>query len=874
MITRAPLAPLVAAWGAFETRHPRAASLAKALAVAFLFGVLITAIYLFRIETRGFLYLTIYAFGGFLVHSQLPLRWRLPFFALLSLGGLFVVLDPPNALWLIGSGLGLIGICHLPIPFAGRAALLLAAGAGLAAMRGGWLESFIPNGIWPILGSIFMFRLIVYLYDLKHQKAAPSLPWALSYFFLLPNVCFPLFPVVDYTKFRATYYNEEEHRIYLRGIHWILRGVVHLILYRFVYYHVALDPNEVAGAAQLVQYMLGAFLLYLRISGHFHLIVGLLLLFGFNLPETHHLYYFAASFTDFWCRINIYWKDFMMKIFYYPIYFRLRKLGAGTPLVLATAVVFGLTWLLHAYQWFWLRGSLFLEAHDMLFWGILGVLVIVNSLHEQKHGRRRSLGKRAPGPLVLAAVALRTAATFTVICVLWSLWTADHLVQWFDLWGRAGSLWAWMIVWTAALYGGAAYLARLARRAEEGAKAAPAPKLTPAAAGGQAFPFWRQAAAAALPVVVLCLLGFKPVYARLPTPLANKIDSVRLSKLNRRDTNLLERGYYEQLTGLGQHNAELYELYNREPANWDRLTETEAWKPLPDMSMGELKPNVTIQFKDVAMSTNRWGFRDKDYEQEKPAGAFRIAVMGASHVFGSGVGNGENFESLLEDRLNQANDGDRYTSYEVLNFGVPNRSAVEDVYVLATKVLSFQPDAVIHFSHIHDLDRLSKHIPKILHAAEEIPYDYLREAFRRAGVDRTMSDSVIEVRIRPYCEEILAWAYRQFVEECRKNGARPIWVLLPRTWEHSSDAEAVQLAAHVQRAKDAGFIAVNIFDTYDGHELNDLRVRPWDFHPNRFGHGLLAGKLYAGLSQATDFMPAAAAGSDMQLVSTTKVGGK
>ncbi len=49
-----------------------------------------------------------------------------------------------------------------------------------------------------------------------------------------------------------------------------------------------------------------------------------------------------ASITDFWRRINIYWKDFMMKIFYYPSFFALKRRGwtERWSLVLATIVVF------------------------------------------------------------------------------------------------------------------------------------------------------------------------------------------------------------------------------------------------------------------------------------------------------------------------------------------------------------------------------------------------------------------------------------------------------------------------------------------------------------------------------------------------------
>jgi D-alanyl-lipoteichoic acid acyltransferase DltB (MBOAT superfamily) len=135
------------------------------------------------------------------------------------------------------------------------------------------------------------------------------------------------------------------------------RGVLQLILYRLVYYQVTIDSVDVENLGDLAFYMLSTFLLYVRISGHFHLIVGMLHLFGFNLPETHHRYFLASSFTDFWRRINIYWKDFMLKVFYYPAYFRLRSLGETKALVLATTVVFIATWFLHLVQWFWIRGS-------------------------------------------------------------------------------------------------------------------------------------------------------------------------------------------------------------------------------------------------------------------------------------------------------------------------------------------------------------------------------------------------------------------------------------------------------------------------------------------------------------------------------------
>jgi hypothetical protein len=160
------------------------------------------------------------------------------------------------------------------------------------------------------------------------------------------------------------------------------------VLYRFVYYNVLNDAESVATLGDLVQFMVGTFLLYLRVSGQFHLIVGLLHLFGFRLPETHKLYYLAHSFTELWRRINIYWTDFMMKTVFYPAYFRLKQRGPKAALGWSTLAVFITTWLLHSYQWFWLRGGFPITPQDVLFWGVLGAFVVIGGLRELGSGAK------------------------------------------------------------------------------------------------------------------------------------------------------------------------------------------------------------------------------------------------------------------------------------------------------------------------------------------------------------------------------------------------------------------------------------------------------------------------------------------------------
>ena len=253
-------------------------------------GLVLLVIYQYQLESRTFFNVMALGFAGFVVHALLPLQYRLSLFVGLSLAAVIVAFGPLNGGYLILLGLLLIGICHLPLRLGVRILVLILTGTVFALWRLEILPGPWSVAIWPILGSMFMFRLAVYLYALKHDHERPTATRTLAYFFMFPNVCFPLFPVVDYSTFRRTYYDREAQQIYETGTKWIVRGLVQLILYRFVYMHLTGDPMELHSLGELAQFLLATILLYLRVSGQFHLIIGVLHLYGFRLPETNHLY--------------------------------------------------------------------------------------------------------------------------------------------------------------------------------------------------------------------------------------------------------------------------------------------------------------------------------------------------------------------------------------------------------------------------------------------------------------------------------------------------------------------------------------------------------------------------------------------------------
>jgi D-alanyl-lipoteichoic acid acyltransferase DltB (MBOAT superfamily) len=775
------------------------------------------------------------AFVGFVVHHLLPPALRLRFFVLLSVGGIVAALGPVHGGILLAIGLVLIGLCHLPAPFGLRVLLVAVAAGALAAVRTGSLPTKWGGIVVPVLASMFMFRLIVYLYDLRHGRVPFSPSRALAYFFLLPNVAFPLFPAVDYAGFAVRYYDENAYRIYQRGLRWMVRGVVHLILYRAVNYWLVIGPEEVESAAGLARYVLANFLLYLKVSGQFHLIVGMLLLFGFNLPETHHLYYLASSFSDFWRRINIYWKDFMQKLFFMPLFFRLKAAGDVPALVVATFTTFVVTWFLHAWQWFWLRGTYLFTAPDILFWTLLAALVVVNSLVENRRGRARSLSARKPGARELAVRSVATVLTFAVICTLWSLWISDSVGEWLSLWSsaRLGAGSAAAAVGVLLLASAALFAFFWMRRG-----AAPPSRLHAPPPSARAM------AATTLTLAALLVVGQPAVYFRLGPRAVDALRDLRADKLSRRDAVLLERGYYENLTAVNRFNSELWEVYMQRPTDWKLIQDSDAVRPTGDFLGHELRPSLDMIFKDAPLTTNRYGMRDREYEVEAPPGTYRIALLGGSHSMGSGVADQETFEALIEERLNRENAGGERRRWEILNFAVGGWGDLHAPFVLEKRALPFRPDAMIYIGHPRNEVRVLHHLATKIHEGVDLPHEALREFAARVGAEAGMPVAEIENRLRPLGDEVNAWALRRLAELCREHGVLPIWICLPAEAGQGRTADVDVL---VRMAEDAGFVALDLSGVYGDTSPDVLRVAPWDMHPNALGHRMLADGIYDAL---------------------------
>ncbi len=756
----------------------------------------------------------------FVAHAVMPLKWRRGFLLVVTAVLLVRILGPTAAGYAIGIGLLFIGICHLPIAFRWRVTLVigLAAFLALAAARAIYAGHHLEAAL-PILGGIFMFRLILYLYDIRHEKPGASTPLErIGYFFLLPAPLAPFFPTLDYQVYRRSWYQKPAFSTYQLGMLWISRGVVHLVLYRVIYHFFSPPAEFVADLAGVAAFCLSGYLIYLRVSGLFHIITGVLRLFGYELPETHRLYFFAHDFSDYWRRINIYWKEFMTKIVFFPTFMTLRrtKLGHQGRLAVATVIVFIATAVLHSYQTFWLRGDFTIHETDYAFWGLLGLLVVGNNLLDARKPSGRRDDAREWRWQKAASISLRAVGMFVLFAVLWALWSAQQWQVFADVMKQARNAPGEQVALLLGLVVAAVVLGTLgqwmAHRGFHLFEEHPGLK--------------RSVATVVLPLVLFAAAWQVHASVGLPGWWGEKFDVVWVDQPNERDQINRERSYYEGLLAGGESvGAEEEKMAKQVVPDIRGLLYEEDFGP--------------AKVWGAKWSTNRWGMRDKYYSKVKPPGTFRIAITGASYVAGRGVKDGANFESLLEDRLNA---GENWV--EILNFATSANCTVQRLADLELRILEFQPDELFLVCHGGEADRNLRTLARLVEEGhEDFTFPWIEELFERAGVVRGARQADTIRKLQPHRDEIMRWAYGRIAEVCGEHGITPVWIYLANTRTRS-----LELAEEGRRhAGEAGLVTLVLDNAYGGMAPEKVALSKSDSHPNETGHRLVAERLYEEL---------------------------
>ena len=335
-------------------------------------------------------------------------------------------------------------------------------------------------------------------------------------------------------------------------------------------------------------------------------------------------------------------------------------------------------------------------------------------------------------------------------------------------------------------------------------------------------------------------------------------ETMRNDQLSQADYEKMERGYYEQLLDagrkLGAPTAVDSDLAQRGGA---------AVKAVPfeggplalgvaDLREFVLKPNLSVDHAGAKWTTNALGMRDRAYESSKPPHTLRIAFVGDSIGAGWGVGDGQAFEAVLEQRLDAESRAAGGPAVEILNFAVPGHGPGQRWEHFSRVGWASEPDLILFESTEADLGWDERRLRGLLPRGIGWDSPMYRDVLKRANVRPGGTPESYKPVLRPHREEFAAGVFQAAAADCRDRGVPIALVLVPRVGKAAAPDEFQRLIA---MARDARFSAiVDLSDTYKGIEPSALAVGPNDYHPNARGHAMLAQRLNAALQRQPNLL--------------------
>lgn len=251
----------------------------------------------------------------------------------------------------------------------------------------------------------------------------------------------------------------------------------------------------------------------------------------------------------------------------------------------------------------------------------------------------------------------------------------------------------------------------------------------------------------------------------------------------------------------------------------------------------------------VTISINSQGRRDSEVPLAKPAGTYRIALVGDSVAFGARVQVQDDFATRLEASLNARSTSLRY---EVLNFGVPGYGTWQELSMLEDKALAYQPDLVLLAFVVNDLSDNNQagrsgylNMTRVQGVARFMRensafYRFMREKLLSAEAQLALRDPCVGAD-QTYCWETTRQLLDQMLELVRRRHVKFALIVFP-TREQTSTPDP-RLEARYQRvladyARAQNIPAIDLLDVFTQHNAQDLFID--SYHPTEIGHALAA----------------------------------
>lgn len=308
---------------------------------------------------------------------------------------------------------------------------------------------------------------------------------------------------------------------------------------------------------------------------------------------------------------------------------------------------------------------------------------------------------------------------------------------------------------------------------------------------------------------------------------------------------LLEQGFRIWL--FGSQAFDIGALRNNVPVNNAGFMQQSAF----DDIYWELKPGLDTTFKLAHLTTNSHGLADREYPLQKPAGSYRIAVLGDSYSMASGVDTGKSYHALLEQWLNETSG----KPYEVINFAVGGFGLERYNAVLDHKVPAWQPDAILlgycGFNDHQALPPATGTVPPFNPPrADGFLHSYVREFIGMKLAEKKILQDTSGLVLN---EKHLAFIARE-LQRTRElaNRIQPgIPVVLAYLDNRPHSEQDLQAIATI--AQQNGMAFVDTSRQFADTRIDDYSIQLLDSHPNEKAHALFAQSLSRAIEQQALF---------------------
>lgn len=276
------------------------------------------------------------------------------------------------------------------------------------------------------------------------------------------------------------------------------------------------------------------------------------------------------------------------------------------------------------------------------------------------------------------------------------------------------------------------------------------------------------------------------------------------------------------------------------------------------------------------VKNNQYGFRERNFDSPKPAGMYRIMVLGDSLTWGAGLAPEERYTAIAENLLNKTFDDGKF---EILNFGISGGPTIRERDILQQYQDIVDPDLIVVGFCLNDpqprpqnysveRENLEKSAKGVFVASMQaflrdigLPYvaERLGSAFYQSAMESGVIPDFVTALQRTY--EPLSDEWVDFVQALRdiknisdaRHLPQPIFISLNQGL-HSSDYEnpvgglGPYLAWYHQAekaAEDVGFLTYNHeYEIPRQIDNESLWVNKLDGHPSASLHRVYGEKLY------------------------------